>query len=87
MANDDRDIAALGRDTKRRGIMIATIAGLALIGLGVVMVWLGVTFVEPAERIATRSVPKAAPIALDAVGVVIALAGLWTIIRGLRARS
>jgi hypothetical protein len=76
----------LQRDAKRRGLLVAAIAGLALIALGVALFFLGMNFEEPADRLATRSVPAIAPIALSVTGVIVALGGVVMIVRGLRSR-
>lgn len=77
---------ALSRGTRRRGILVSAIAGLVIVGLGAVLFYLGMTFEEPAERIATRSVPRAAPIALSVGGAIVALGGLVVAVRGMRRR-
>ena len=72
---------ALRNDTRRRGMLAGAIAGLALVALGAFLVYLGATWVEPAERVSTRSVPKVATIGLCVAGVLVGLSGIWIAIR------
>lgn len=67
-------------------MIVGVIAGFVLLALGVGLVVLGVTFEEPAQRLATRSVPTLAPVALSVAGGGVGLGGLVMIVRGLRAR-
>jgi len=83
---DNEDMAALQRDTRKRGATIGMITGGVLILFGIALSYFGGTFEEPAERLATRSVPAIAPIALVIGGVGLAIAGLVFVVRGLRKR-
>jgi hypothetical protein len=85
--NHDDEARALSRRAYQRAILISAIACLALIGLGSIMLYVGMTFVEPAERLATRSVPQLAPIALSLGGLIVALGGSALVIFGKRSRS
>jgi hypothetical protein len=84
MTHDDQ---GLSRDANKRGILISLIACLVLVGLGAAMLYLSMTFEEPAERLATRSVPAIAPIALSIGGVIVALGGSALVIFGQRGRA
>ena len=60
----------------RTGAIVAAIAGVALLALGGFLVYLGATYVEPAERIATRPVGDVPPFVLRIVGGAIGLVGI-----------
>lgn len=77
----------LRRDAQRQGMVIALIVGLVLIGIGVVLFFLGSSFEEPRERLATRSVPAFAPIALSVAGALVAVTGVVVMFRGVRSRA
>jgi protein-S-isoprenylcysteine O-methyltransferase Ste14 len=75
---------ALSRDAKRRARQVGLVVGVVLAALGMVMVFLGVTWVEPTERLGSRSVPAIAPIALGIAGGLVILAGVYSMLRALR---
>ena len=82
--SDDAALADLKRDTRKRSVKILAIMGtvLALAGIGVAA--LGFTFEEPAERIATRSVPHGAEYGLIILGAIVALAGIGFVVQAVR---
>ena len=72
--------------TRRRGAVISAIAGLFVSTLGVVLFFLGWTYKEPAERLATRPVGHVAPVGLTIFGGIVVLVGLVVTIRGAISR-
>jgi hypothetical protein len=60
--HDDGLATALARDTRRRGTRVLALMGLLLLGVGIGVLVLGVTYKHPApaEQLATKSVPHGA---------------------------
>jgi hypothetical protein len=83
--SDERLLGDLQRDAKKRTVWILAIVGIVVVAVGGALLALGVTYEEPHERLATRSVPQGAPIALVVAGVLAALVGLWMLVKSLRA--
>ncbi len=82
----DEEIANLRRDSERRGRNVVVIAGVALIAVGALLAFLGLTYEHPPERLAMRDVPRGAEYGLLAGGIGAAVLGLVALVRALRSR-
>lgn len=77
--------ADLSRSARRRSVVVISIAGLFTVAVGALLFYLGITYEEPAERLATRPVGSTAPIVLTIAGAIVALFGLVLVVVGARS--
>jgi hypothetical protein len=77
--------ADFSRIAKRRSAVAIATAGVVTLAVGALLFYLGITYVEPAERIATRAVGGTAPIVLSIAGGLVALFGIVLVVVGLRS--
>lgn len=88
MANKlDDEIADLRRDSERRGRNVVMIVGVVLIALGALLAFLGLTYEHPAQRLATKTVPRGAEYGLIAGGIGAAVLGLVVLVRAMLSRQ
>jgi hypothetical protein len=86
MANPDEQLLAdLKRDTNRRLVRILAVVGIVLLAVGGGLLALGLTYDEPPQRLATKSVPRGAEIALIVAGALSALVGVAMLLRSVIA--
>jgi len=82
---DDALVTELKRDARKRDVKVLVIVGVVLLLVGAGVFGLGLTFEEPAERLATKPVPRGAEYALMIGGVLLALAGVGMLVKSVRA--
>jgi TRAP-type C4-dicarboxylate transport system permease small subunit len=76
--------SSLQRHARRSQVIVGIGAGLVMLLFAAFLVYLGVTWEEPRERIGTRAVPAIAPITITIIGGSVAITGLLVMWRAVR---